>query len=287
MTSFLISLGLFYFSVYRLYFLASNQRNHQNSLLYQLQYPLSLKKYKLIFLGAATAYFIFFGFLSNIFIYFIDEHTIFSFVPLSNPNHNLTNESEARSDHVAEESSIVESPSETQSDQHKQHINHQGSPSGVQNQIFNQPSPTRSFPDYQLIICCNHIGYVPMLILKITENFSILIIPLNLLIATTLSVLVGLNISLNIYLLSNNKSIKLSRKNYFGLIGISSGLFVGCPTCTGSLFYSLVGFSSLVLFTSLNFYQILFIAISIPMLLISLFLMMKMLQKSFIDSCKL
>jgi hypothetical protein len=70
-------------------------------------------------------------------------------------------------------------------------------------------------------------------------------------------------------------------------LGISAGLFVGCPTCTGSLFYSLVGFSSLVLFTSLNFYQTIFVVISIPMLFISLLMMMKMLQKSYIDSCKL
>ena len=112
-----------------------------------------------------------------------------------------------------------------------------------------------------------------------TEHFSVLIIPLNLIIATVLSVLVGLNTTLNIFLLSRQKSVKLSKRNFFGVVGISTGLFVGCPTCTGSLFYSLVGISSLVLFTSLNFYQILFVTISIPMLFASLLLMMKMLQR--------
>ena len=290
LASFLACLGLFFVSIHRFYFLTSAFEKDPNSLLYQLQYALSLKKYKLIFLGSFTAYFIFFGFLSNIFIYFVDENTIFSFIPLSDLAHkSAADEQGGRTEDEALNSSIGEADLNALNVHREQHNDHQDSLllNPGQNLTVPRATATNTFPDYQLIICCNYIGYVPMLILKISENFSVLIIPLNLLIASALSVLVGLNISLNIYLLSIKKSIKLSKKNYFGAIGISTGLFVGCPTCTGSLFYSLVGFSSLVIFTSLNFYQILFVSISIPMLFISLWLMMKMLQKSFIDSCKL
>jgi hypothetical protein len=148
------------------------------------------------------------------------------------------------------------------------------------------PAPKFSkFPDYQLIICCNYIGYMPMLILKLSPNFSVLLIPLNLLIGVTISVLVGLNVTLNLFILARYNPAMISRKNFLGALGISTGLFVGCPTCTGSLFYSIAGFSSLVLFTSLNLYQILFVVISIPLLLASLILMTKMLQGMYINSC--
>ena len=283
-SSFLVSLSLFFFSIHRFYFSKSHLDKDPKSLLYQIQHPLAAKKYKLIFLASASAYFIFFGFLSNIFIYFIDDHTIFSIVPLPASNHNSTQVT----DRISNTSNDIAQASQ-QHHQEQPHNTHQTPPSAVeQNQDeFNSTSTPKSYPFTQLVICCNSIGYVPMLIVKLDEHFSILIIPLNLFIATILSILVGLNTSLNIYLLSRQKSIKLSKRNFFGAVGISTGLFVGCPTCTGSLFYSLVGISSLVLFTSLNFYQILFVLISIPTLFASLLLMMKMIQKSFIDSCRL
>lgn len=282
LSSFVVSLSLFFFSIYRFYFSESHEQKDPKSFLYQIQYPMKTKKYKLIFFTSALAYFIFFGFLSNIFIYFIDEHTIFSVIPLPASNHSSSGESDRSS---------ITSNTVNQTNKLNQqgllHNNHQTPPATAQNQDSFGSISTKSYPYLQLVICCNSIGYVPMLIMKFTEHFSILIIPLNLLIAIILSVLVGLNTALNIYILARQKSIRLSKRNFFGAVGISTGLFVGCPTCTGSLFYSLVGISSLVLFTSLNFYQILFVIISIPMLFVSLLLMIKMLQKSFVDSCKL
>lgn len=262
LVSFICSIILFYLSIFRYYFSKSYQENNPASFLYQLQLPFRLKKYKILFLICAIVYFIFFAFLSNMFIYFINESTVFTLIPsskpaehgdVSHPNHsnmNMQNEtSKANVDSISLKSS--------------------------------------AYPTYQMIICCNYIGYMPMLILKLSLNFSILLIPLNLLIGITISILVGLNVALNIFILLRYKSANISRKNFLGALGISTGLFVGCPTCTGSLFYSIAGFSSLVLFTSLNLYQILFVVISIPMLLGSLILMMKMLQRTHIDSCNI
>ncbi|WP_148686609.1 hypothetical protein [Candidatus Nitrosocosmicus hydrocola] len=281
LSSFLVSLSLFFFSIYRFYFSQSHAEKDPKSFLYQIQHPLRTKKYKLIFFASTLAYFIFFGFLSNIFIYFINEHTIFSIIPVPAPNHNSTEELDRLSN-----ASNTHNQTPQQHQQEQSHSDHQTPVKAAQIQDSFDSISTKSYPYLQLVICCNSIGYVPMLIMKLTEHFSILIIPLNLLIATILSVLVGLNTTLNIFILTRQKSIKLSKRNFFGAVGISTGLFVGCPTCTGSLFYSLVGISSLVLFTSLNFYQILFVVISIPMLFASLLLMMKMLQKSFVDICK-
>ena len=292
MSSFLITLSTLFFSLHKFYFSKSHVEKDPKSLLYQIQYPLRIRKYKLIFICTSIAYFVFFGFLSNIFIYFIDNTTIFSLVPLPSSTHRTTQGVQLDNASTSNNhgNNNLKSSNQTlyqqyQNLQHGEGTNHQTT--ATQSQNFAGTVPSKDYPNSQLIICCNTIGYVPMLIIKLTEHFSILIIPLNLIIATILSALVGLNISLNIFMLSKKKTIKLSKKNFFGVLGISTGLFVGCPTCTGSLFYSLVGFSSFFLFASLNFYQTIFVVITIPMLFLSLLMMMRMLQKSYIDSCRL
>jgi hypothetical protein len=206
---------------------------------------------------------VFFGFLSNTFIYFIDENTVFSIYPFP-PAGDLTHETNGSNatNHHHQDTSAIEN---SNTDQVK----------------------SIQYPTYKLIICCNYVGYLPMLILQLSQNISIMIIPLNLIIGVTLSVLVGLNVALNIFIYSKNRTAEMSRRNLFGAVGISTGLFVGCPTCTGSLFYSLVGFSSMVLASSLNTYQILFVIISIPMLFGSLFFMMNILRKTYLKSCQI
>jgi hypothetical protein len=143
------------------------------------------------------------------------------------------------------------------------------------------------YPKYSLIICCNYIGYVPMLIISVNSNFSFLLIPLNFLLGIVISILVGFNLTLNLHILKQIRSMKLTKKNFYGLLGMSSGLFVGCPTCAGSFFYSLAGFSSLITFSSLSLYQIVFIIISVPLLVLSVIAMAKLSQKKFLDSCKI
>ena len=155
------------------------------------------------------------------------------------------------------------------------------------NMNMNMNTTNFHYPKYNLIICCNSLGYVPMLILGINSNFSFLLIPMNFLLGIIISVLVGFNLTLNIYLLEKIKSMRQSKRNFFSYVGISSGLFVGCPTCAGSFFYSLAGFSSLITFSYLSFYQIIFVIISIPLLIFSIIVMAKLLQKKYLDSCKI
>ena len=262
MIAYLACLFLFYLSIHKYFFSKSKIENNPEHLLYHLQFPLRSSKYKLIFVISSMIYFVFFGFLSNIFIYFVDENTVFSIYPAPPIDHGID---EINGSHTTN---------------HHQNANETRSLDTSQDRNI-------VYPTYKLIICCNYIGYLPMLILQLSESLSILIIPLNLIIGITLSVLVGLNVTLNIFILSKNRAIKMSKRNLFGAVGISTGLFVGCPTCTGSIFYSLVGFSSMVLLSSLNIYQILFVVISIPMLFGSLILMMNMLRKTYINSCQI
>ena len=70
-------------------------------------------------------------------------------------------------------------------------------------------------------------------------------------------------------------------------IGAATGLFIACPTCAGSFLSIFVGTASGIALTiALVQLQTLFIAISIPILLITPFLMAKKLRNAD-GSCKI
>ncbi len=224
-----------------------------SKIIYHIQSTFKPQRYKTLFIIITTAYFIFFGFLSNLLISFNNDGTIFSLFPNhthDSMNMNMKNMKNMKMKNMNMISKI-------------------------------------NYPYYNLIICCNSIGYVPMIILSVNSNFSFLLIPMNFLLGLIISILVGLNMTFNVYILKQIRSIKLSKRNLLGFVGISSGLFVGCPTCAGSFFYSIAGFSSLITFSFLSAYQIVFIIISIPLLIINMIIMAKVLQGKFWDSCKI
>lgn len=137
-------------------------------------------------------------------------------------------------------------------------------------------------PSFKVTPCCNLPGYVPMLSVYLTEYFTILIIPINFALSVAISAMVGFNLSLMVSFFSisrnQNKNKKLS---VVSGIGITAGLFVGCPTCAGSLISLFVGFGSGVAVSVLAPFQTLFLLISIPILVISPFIASKLMKNSF------
>ncbi len=138
-------------------------------------------------------------------------------------------------------------------------------------------------PSVDLIPCCAPPGYMPMVTFYITDHFLILIIPLNIILATIVSLLVGFNVALSIFAFRLKKSLETKTSLAAG-IGATSGLFVGCPTCAGSLISSLLGIgiagaggtSASVLAP----FQTLFIAASIPALVVAPFLTARSIRSS-------
>ena len=130
-------------------------------------------------------------------------------------------------------------------------------------------------PSLDLIPCCAAPGYMPMLTFYITDHFLILIIPINVILATIVSLMVGFNVALSGFAFRLKKSLQTKTSLAAG-IGATSGLFVGCPTCAGSLISALLGIgvagaggtSASVLAP----FQTLFIAASIPALVVAPFL---------------
>lgn len=135
-------------------------------------------------------------------------------------------------------------------------------------------------PSLYLTLCCNYPGYVPMVTAEITELFSILIIPVNLILAILVSTLVGFNFALNVYFLRIFRNQSQRRFPIASTFGVFTGLFIGCPTCAGSLFTVIVGFGASTLVSALAPLQSLFIAISIPILVVIPLLLIRKMMKN-------
>jgi len=136
-----------------------------------------------------------------------------------------------------------------------------------------------------VIPCCNLPGYVPMLTAFPTDHFLIMIIPINIILAVAVSVLVGFNISLAIYASNLRKAQNTKKISFVGSVGAITGLFVGCPTCAGSLFSILLGYGVGTTMAVLAPLQTLFILISIPSLILAPFLIGRGIRSRY--SCKL
>jgi len=130
-------------------------------------------------------------------------------------------------------------------------------------------------PSAHMNVCCGEPGYMPTIIVYITEHIGLQIIPINLVLVIIVSYLVGLNTSLAV------KAISVTKKSG-GLtsIGATTGLFVACPTCVSTFFALFVGSSSAITFTVvLTQLQTLFVGITIPILLLTPIIIAKQMQK--------
>jgi len=135
-------------------------------------------------------------------------------------------------------------------------------------------------PSANIIPCCNIPGYVPMFTAYITDHFLILLIPINIILAVTVSVLVGFNFALSFYTLKLTR-ISKNKTSVFQSIGLTGGLFVGCPTCAGSIFSALLGVGAGTTIAVLALFQTLFIAITIPVLIITPLVMIHRIQRKY------
>jgi hypothetical protein len=140
-------------------------------------------------------------------------------------------------------------------------------------------------PSVNVIPCCDLPGYVPIFTTYLTDHFLILLIPINVILALVVSILAGFNITLNLYLLKLTRMQNTKKISFVGSIGLMSGLFIGCPTCTGSLLYTLLGFSIGTTVAGLAPLQTILIIVSIPALIIAPFLIARGIRTR--STCKL
>lgn len=136
-------------------------------------------------------------------------------------------------------------------------------------------------PSWFIAPCCDGPGYMPKIIIYLTEHVGLQIIPVNLVLQVIVSYLVGLNMAIAV------SAFAISKKGRgMSTVGAATGLFIACPTCAGSFLSVFVGTASGIALTiALTQLQTLFIAISIPILLATPFVMAKKLRNAD-GSCK-
>ena len=139
-----------------------------------------------------------------------------------------------------------------------------------------------TIPSGFLAPCCGEPGYMPKIIVYLTEHVGLQIIPINLVLQVIVSYLVALNTAISV------SAFTISRKGRgMSTIGSATGLFIACPTCAGTFLTIFVGTASgIALTAALTQLQTLFIGIAIPILLITPFVMAKKLQNPD-GSCKI
>ena len=117
--------------------------------------------------------------------------------------------------------------------------------------------------------CCDQPGYMPQIIVYLTDNVGLNVIPVNLVLQIAVSYLVGLNAAVAASAYSVSK-----RGKGASTVGAVAGLFIACPTCAGTLLSVFVGTASAIaLSVALAQLQTLFIAVSIPVLLATPYLL--------------
>ena len=134
--------------------------------------------------------------------------------------------------------------------------------------------------------CCGSPGTVPELIVYLSPQWhlALQILPLDALFAVVIPILVGFNAAVAVHALRN--SLIRTRAGWLGPVGIAAGLFTGCPTCAGLFLAGTVGgLGATTLAVALAPYQILFVALSIPTLVASPFVVAVYAGKAALAAC--
>jgi hypothetical protein len=151
------------------------------------------------------------------------------------------------------------------------------------NGLFSQTYFT-DIPSIKTVYCCGDFGQYPNMAIYITEHIGLMLIPLTFLILLFVSILVGINIMFISFAINNRP--KNNTKWFFSISAIT-GLFTGCPTCTGIFIAGVIpgtfGITSLTLVSL--YYQKILIIITIGLLIFTAFLSLKNLKTLFEDGC--
>jgi hypothetical protein len=125
-----------------------------------------------------------------------------------------------------------------------------------------------SVPSILPVICCAQLGQMPQFVVYVTEQFAIFIAPINLILLFVVSWLVGLNVAIAMYSYRNRSNDE--RTKWLGGLGAVVGIFTACPTCAGYFLLTLFGLAGAVTFAlTLSSLQIVFVALGLPMLLVT------------------
>jgi hypothetical protein len=144
-----------------------------------------------------------------------------------------------------------------------------------------------SSPGWTYVLCCGDAGTVPKLVIYLSPSLHIgmNLVPLTLLFVFLVPALVGFNAVVSYYALRRASAPLTGR--WLAASGAAVGLFTACPTCAGLFLASSIGGIGTTLAVTLAPYQLLFVAVSLPVLLLSPVVTAFSVKRSYEASCRL
>ncbi len=151
-----------------------------------------------------------------------------------------------------------------------------------------------SIPSIKIVYCCGAVGQYPNAAIYITEQVGLMIVPLSVLLLILISSLVGWNIMLITFALSNRpKNNGKWLFSQFLQIGAFTGLFTACPTCAGLVLTSVLPSSiavsaitgTMLLSLSNVIYQQIFLVITLGLLIGSPLILIRNIKELFEKGC--
>ena len=125
---------------------------------------------------------------------------------------------------------------------------------------------------------------MPQFVVYLTQQFAILVIPVNLILLFAVSWLVGLNAAVATYAY-NHRSSSVGNQ-WMGGLGAIVALFTACPTCAGFFLLTMLGLTGAVTFAlALSSIQSLFIVVGLPLLMIAPIVTARRIPKGWMISC--
>ena len=141
-------------------------------------------------------------------------------------------------------------------------------------------------PSAAAAACCGSPGAIPELVVYLIPRWhlALQILPMDALFAVVVPILVGFNLAVATHALRNR--VLWSRAGWLGPVGVMAGLFTGCPTCAGLFLAGTVGgLGATTLAVVLAPYQMLFVALSIPLLVVSPFVVAVYAGRAAVAAC--
>jgi len=125
-----------------------------------------------------------------------------------------------------------------------------------------------NFPSSLAVLCCCVLVQMPQFVIYLSQQFAILIIPINLILLVTVSWLVGLNAGMSMFAYNNRPD--QSRGKWLWGFGAIVGLFTACPSCAGFFLLTMLGLTGAIgLALTLASLQGAFIGVGLPILLVT------------------
>lgn len=134
--------------------------------------------------------------------------------------------------------------------------------------------------------CCGTFGTTPSVTLFVAPqlHLAVQVVPLDLLLLAVIPILVGVNVAVGSFAFRNRP--KQREGAWLGGLGALVALFTSCPTCAGYFLAGAVGgLGATSIAVALAPYQVLFIAVSVPVLAVSPLVAASALRRAYLGGC--